>query len=60
MAERQKRPVEAQSRTIVVSRDVLDLLQPAASARGISVNALCRHLLSAIADDGLVEAVLND
>ena len=60
MPNRQKRPVEALSRTIVVSNDVLDLLEPHATKRDMSVNKLCRALLGAIADDGLVDAVLED
>lgn len=59
MADREVRPCEAMSRTIVVSRDVLDALKPAAEARGVSVNQLCRSLLAAVADDNLVEALLD-
>ncbi len=57
---RPKRPTEKLSRTIVVSRDVLDLLQPEADARGISVNKLCRRLLAEIADEKLTSAILDD
>lgn len=57
---RPKRPSEALSRTIVVSRDVLDLLQPEADARGISVNELCRRILGAVADDKLTKAIFDD
>ncbi|WP_147405721.1 hypothetical protein [Cereibacter sphaeroides] len=59
MAKRAKRPVEAMSRTIVVPRDVLATLQPEADACGITVNALCRQLLGAVADDRLVGALLD-
>lgn len=47
-------------RTIAVDRDILDQLEPAAKARGLTVNALVRRLLSEIADDALVESVLDD
>ena len=60
MPTRSTRPVETLSRTIVVSNDVLDALEPHATRRGITVNVLCRALLGAIADDGLVSAVLED
>lgn len=60
MVDRVRRPTETLSRTIVVSRDTLDALTPAATRRGVTVNALCRQLLGAIADDNLTGAVLDD
>lgn len=60
MPTRSRRPVETLSRAIVVSNDVLTALEPHAAHRGISVNKLCRALLGAIADDTLVDAVLED
>lgn len=60
MPKRQKHPVEAKGRTIVVSTDVLDLLEPPTARRGVSVNKLCRALLVSIADDNLVDAVLEE
>lgn len=61
MADRSKRPVEALSRTIVVSRDVLDLLAPVAAQRGLTVNSLCREILGTVADDpSLIRDLLDD
>lgn len=47
-------------RTVCVPIDILDRLAPAASERGISVDALVRWLLQEIAEAGLVGAVLDD
>lgn len=58
--ERAIRPSEALSRTIVVSADVLDALAPHAKRRNVSVNALVRSLLATIADEGMVNSVLDD
>ncbi|MBL1436534.1 MAG: hypothetical protein COB08_010090 [Rhodobacteraceae bacterium] len=58
-AKRKRQPVELQS-TICVDIDVLDALRPAAIARGISVNKLCRNMLSCIANDDIADAILDD
>lgn len=61
MPGRPKRPVETLSRTIVVSRDVLDLLTPAAEHRGMTVNKLCREILGTVADDiSLIKDLLDE
>lgn len=57
---RTPRPVEKMRRTVAVDRDVLNQLEPAASARGLTVTALVRRLLTEIADDGMVDAILDD
>ena len=54
------RPADEHERTVRVPIDILDRLAPAASERGISVNALARWLLQEIAEAGLVGAVLDD
>lgn len=59
MADRPRRPVEALSRTVVVSRDPLTALEPEAARRGKSVNALVREILGAVADDKLTGAILD-
>lgn len=55
-----RRPSAAKGRTVVVDVDILAALQPHAARRSISVNQLVRDLLVAIADDGLVDGVLDD
>lgn len=57
---RAKRPAEASARTIVVPIDTLERLRPFADFRQISVNALVRRLLDHIADDKLVDPILDD
>lgn len=47
-------------RTISVDSNVIDALQPAAAARGITVNTLARRLLASIAHERLADAVLDD
>lgn len=63
-ARRRRRNLPARlhkhQRTVCVPIDILDRLAPAASERGISVNALARWLLQEIAEAGLVGAVLDD
>lgn len=48
------------TRTVLTETTTLDALVPHATKRGWSVNALCRLLLQAIADEQLVDAVLDD
>ena len=57
---RAPRPAEANARTVVVSKDVLEALRPHAARRGISVNELARRILAVVADDGIVDGVLDD
>jgi len=57
---RKRRPSETAARTVAVPRDVLAALGPAAARRGITINELARQLLEAIADDDIVDAVLDD
>ncbi len=59
-AERQRRPSEAYGRTVVFPVDVLHVLRPHAARRGITVNQLARDIVSAVVDDDLVTAVLDD
>lgn len=54
------RPAERMGRTVVLAIDVLDALRPAAERRSISVNELVRRLIETIADDKLVDSVLDD
>jgi hypothetical protein len=49
-----------QRRPLLIPPDVGDMLKPAAEARGISVIELAKHVLIAVADSGLVDAVLDD
>lgn len=57
---RQKRPSEALARTVVITTDVLSALRPHAAKRDITVNALVRRLIETIADEGMVDAILDD
>jgi len=59
-ARRHKRPSEQQGRTIVFPVDVLGSLRPHAQARGITVNKMVRDIVAAVADDELVDAILDD
>ena len=59
-APRKKRPVEHLQSKVTVDRVILDLLAPHAAARGISVHHLVRNILYSVADDGLVDAILDD
>lgn len=47
-------------RPMPVPLDVIEGLQPAARARGISVPELIQRLLETISADGMVAAVLDD
>lgn len=57
---RAKRPAEEHGRTIVFQVDVLDRLAPHAAKRGITVNSLVRKLIDTIADECLVDSVMDD
>ncbi|WP_454280226.1 hypothetical protein [Sphingomonas sp. Marseille-Q8236] len=46
--------------TVAIDADTLRALRPHAARRGISVVALARNLLIVLADDGLVDALLDD
>lgn len=54
------RPAEQHGRTIVFPIDVLEALRPYALRRQLTVNALARRLIETIADDGMVDAILDD
>lgn len=57
---RAARPAEAQGRTVLFPADILDRLRPDAERRGISVNELARRIVEAVAEDRMVDAVLDD
>lgn len=57
---RRQRTWEHMVRNVCIERDILDVLKPQADKRGIHVNELVRRLITAIADDGLVDSVLDD
>lgn len=59
-AQRPARPSETSGRTVVLPIDVLDSLAGPAAERGVHVNELVRSIVEAVADDGLVDAVLDD
>ena len=58
--KRVTRPIEQDRRTVPIAKCVLADLQGAADHRDISVPELVRRLIGAIAEDGLVDAVLDD
>lgn len=58
--KRMLRETEAMGRTIVIPIDVLDELQPHAARRGIHVNKLVRLIVEQVADENMVDAVLDD
>lgn len=58
--QRQPRPAEMNGRTVVVPLDVLDSLAGPAKTRGVSVNELARRILCTVADENMVDAVLDD
>ena len=59
-ARRSKRPAEKNGRTVLFPIDILNALRIAAAKRNISVNELARRIVEAVADDGLIDAVLDD
>lgn len=46
--------------TVAIDDDTLRALRPHAARRGVSVTTLARQLLATLADDGLVDALLDD
>lgn len=60
MNARHTRPAEQNGRTIVFPVDLLDRLRPHADRRGITVNALARRIIDTVADDDLIDAILDD
>ena len=54
------RPSEQHGRTVVLSIDVLDALRPAAERRKITVAELVRRIVATVADEGIVDAVMDD
>ena len=54
------RPSERLGRTVVLSIDVLDALRPAAERRKITVAELVRRIVATVADEGMVDAVMDD
>lgn len=57
---RQAAPSTSKQHTVCIDNDVLRTLRPHAAKRGLSVNALARLLLATVADDNLVDALLDD
>lgn len=57
---RKSRPAERNGRTIVFPIDLLDRLKPHADRRNITVNVLMRRMADHIADDNLVDSILDD
>jgi hypothetical protein len=57
----QRRETELPSwHTVAIDNDVLRALRPHALRRGLTVTALARQLLATLADDDLVDALLDD
>jgi len=52
-----KKPVDNR---VNVSPDTLELLEPHAKRRGISVRELARQILFAAADDDMIDGILDD
>lgn len=59
-AKRAKRPAERDGRTVVFPVDILDRLRPHADRRGISCNELARRLVDIAAEEGMIDAILDD
>ena len=57
---RARRPAEANGRTVLFPVEILDRLRPHADRRGISANELARRIVDAVAEDNLIDAVLED
>jgi len=57
---REPRPTEQLGRTVVIPIDVLDALGPHAAKRGCSVNHLVRQIIATVADENMVDAVMDD
>lgn len=58
--KRSTRPAEANGRTIVFPADILDRLAPHAEVRGISCNELARRIVDIAAEEGMIDAILDD
>lgn len=58
--KRPTRPIEVERRTVPIAKCVLGDLQEAADQRDISVPELVRRLIGTIAEDNMVDAVLDD
>ena len=57
---RPMRPAEAIGRTVLFPIDVLDRLKPYAERRRVTVNELARRIVETVADEGMIDAVLDD
>lgn len=57
---RKPRPAEQMGRTVLFPVDVLACLGPHAAKRGIHVNQLARRIVETVADENIVDAVLDD
>lgn len=57
---RRKRPAEENGRTVLFPNDLLDAIRSDAERRGISANELARRIVQVTADDGLIDALLDD
>lgn len=55
-----KARLQSGTRDVSIPCDTLDSLQEDAEARGVTVDTLVRRLLAHIAEDGIVDAVLDD
>lgn len=58
--KRQSRPSEEFGRTVIFPLDLLARLGPHAAKRGIHVNHLARLIVETVADEGIIDAVLDD
>lgn len=58
--KRPARPSETRRKTVTVDRDILATLTPHAEAREITANELARRILANVADDNLIDAILDD
>jgi len=51
---------DAPNRTVLIPTDVLAALAPHALKRGLHANALARLIVETVAEEGMVDAVLDD
>lgn len=58
--KRAVRPIENERRTVPIARCVLDDLQRDAVRRNISVPELVRRLVGTIAEERMVDSILDD
>ncbi len=56
------RPINTEARCIAVTVPLtaFDAIEAAATARGETVTGLCRRIITTVATDGMVDAVLDD